>query len=180
MEDKKLNNMLKRYFYKRIDVPERGAKCPSVETLDKYVSGALEPDELYNVGSHVKSCKFCNELIEEALLHSAYEKHISLDRVPAKVKEKAKSLNPAYKTRMNKIMDRLKRNSWLILSLSSLIASFFISRYFFQFLILAILFGFKWIFNRESTRVLIMIYNAWKKHDKDTDKELERIFKERL
>lgn len=180
MEDKRLNDMLKRYFSKRIDVPERGANCPTAEALGKYVSGALEPGKLYNVSSHVKSCKFCNELIEGALLYSTYEKHISLDRVADKVKEKAKSLNPAYKTKGHKIIDHLKRNSWLILSLGSLIGSFFASRYFFQFLILAVLFGLKWIFNRESTRVLIMIYNAWKRHNKDTDKELEQIFKERL
>lgn len=180
MKDKNFEAMLKRYFSKRIEVPEKSADCPTVETLGKYVSGTLEPGELYNISSHVKSCKFCNEIVEAALLHSAYEKHISFHKVPARVRERAKSLNPTYKTRMNKIMNYLKRTIWIILSIGSLIASFFISRYFLQFLILAVLFGLKWIFNRESTRALIMIYNTWKRHDKDADKELERIFKERL
>lgn len=180
MEDKKLNDMLKRYFSKLIDVPEKNANCPTVEEIYKYVSGTLEPGDLYNVSSHVKSCKYCNEIIEGALLYSAYEKHIGLDKVPDRIKERAKSLNPAHKTRMSKIMDYLKRNTWFMLSLSSLIGSFFISEYFLQFLILAVLFGLKWIFNKESTRALIMIYNAWKRHDKEADKEIERIFKSRL
>lgn len=180
MKEKNFEDMFKRYFSKRIEVPQKGAECPAVETLAKYASGTLGPGELYDVSNHVKSCKFCNEIVEAALLYSAYEKHITLGKVPRKTRERAKSLNPAYKTKEHKIMNYLKRNVWLMLSLASLIASFFIPRYFFQFLILAVLFGLKWIFNRESTRALIMIYNAWKRHDKEIDKELERIFKERL
>ena len=180
MEDKKLDNMLKTYFSRQREVPERGANCPAAETLARYVSGALKPDELYNTSSHVKGCKPCNELIEGALLYSAYEKNIRPGNVPDKVKNRAKSLNPVYKTRMSKIMDYLKRNIWFMFSLTSLLASFFIPRYFLQFLILAVIFGLKWVFNRGSTRALIMIYNAWRRHDKDADREMDRIFKDRL
>lgn len=179
MEDNKLNDMLKSYFSNRIDTPEKGPDCPSNDTLAGYVSGNLKPEELFTVSSHIKACPFCSELIEGALLYSAYEKHINLEKVPDKVKNKAKSLNPAHRTMRHTMITYLKKNVWITASLVSLIASFFIPRYFVQFIILAAIFGLKWVFNRESTRTLIMIYNAWKRHDKDVDKELEQIFKNR-
>ncbi len=180
MKTEKMDDMLKVYFSRQKHAPEKGVDCPSAEILEKYVSGALKPNELYDVRNHIRSCDFCNELIEGALLYSAYGKHINLDTVPDKVRNKAKSLHPAYKTKENKIMNNFKRNIWLIVSLTSILASFFIPRYFIQFLILAVIFGLKWVFNRENTRALIMIYNAWKKHDKDADKELDQIFKNRF
>ena len=180
MKTEKMDDMLKEYFSRQKHVPEKGANCPSVEILARYASGTLEPNELYNVSNHIKGCNFCSELIEGALLYSAYGKHINLGSIPEKVKNKAKSLHPRYKHKENKIMNYFKRNIWLMLSLTSLIASFFISRYFQQFLILSVIFGLKWVFNRESTRTLIMIYNAWKKHDKEGSEELEKIFKGRL
>lgn len=180
MEDKKFDDMLKVYFSENRNIPEKGPNCPSVETLGKYVSGVLEGDELYNVGRHIKSCNFCKELTEGALLYSAYENQIKIDAVSDKVKNKAKSLHPLYKTKGRKTMNYLKSNIWFLLFLVSLMASFFIPEYFLQFLILAVIFGLKWVFNKESVRTLIMIYNAWKKHDKEGDKDLEEIFKNRL
>lgn len=180
MEDEKMEDILKTYFSRQRDIPGKTPNCPSIETLGKYVSGELEPDELYNISNHTKGCKFCNELIEGALLHSAYGKQIKLDSVPEKIKNRAKSLNPAYSPKERKKMDFFKKNIWLMFSLITLTLSFFISRYFMQFLILSVIFGLKWIFDRASTRVLIMIYNAWKKHDTTGDREMEEIFKSRL
>jgi len=180
MKNEKMDGILKAYFSRQKEVPQKSADCPSVEALGKYVLGELGPNELYDISMHTKSCKFCNELIEGALLYSAYGKQINVGDVPLKIKEKAKSLNPTYKKERHKIMDYLKRGVWLMLCLVSLLMSFFIPRYFLQFLILSVIFGLKWVFNRESTRALIMIYNAWKKHDKIGDKEIEEIFKSRF
>lgn len=180
MQDKELDNMLASYFSKRVEVPQRGAECPPVDELAKYASGGLDAERLYRIGSHVKNCKFCSELVEGALLYSAYEKNINVGAVPHKIKEKAKTLDPLYKTKGRKTMQYLKRHGWLILSLASLAVSFFVPRFFLQFMILAVIFGMKWVFNRESTRALIMIYNAWKKHGKAGERELEEIFKNRL
>ena len=180
MEDKELDNMLKAHFSKQIEIPEKSADCPPIETLGRYVLGALGADELYNIGNHVKSCKFCSELIEDALLYSAYEKHIDTSAVSGKVKNMAKSLNPRYKTKRRKMTNYLKNSIWLMLSLASLVSSFFIPRHFLQFLILAVIFGLKWVFDRESTRTLIMIYNSWKRHDRTGEKDMEEIFKSRL
>jgi len=180
MENDKMNGLLKAYLSGQRHLPEKGADCPPAEILCKYASGTLKADELYGVSSHVKSCAFCNDLIEGALLYSAYGEHIKLEGVSERIKNKARSIHPAYKAKERKMANHFKRNIWFILSLASLAASFFFPGYFQQFLILAVIFGLKWVFNRESTRTLIMIYNAWKKHDKSSDKELEDIFKSRF
>ncbi len=180
MKDEKLNDILKDYFNAEIDLPEKRPDCPSAETLAQYASSGLHGEESYKVGNHVKSCRFCSELVEGALLYSAYAKEIKLEDVPAKMRKKAKSLNPAYAGKEHNLMSYLKKRIWFMLSFSSFIASFFVPRYFLQFLALAIILGLKWVFDKETTRTLIMVYNAWKKHDKDSEERLEEIFKNRV
>lgn len=180
MKDKNLDAILKTYFTKKIDLPESSSNCPSPEALAQYVLGTPSIGKLYDIGSHVKGCKSCNELVEGALLYSAYGKDIKLENVPAKLRNAVKSLNPDYKQKGQKVMAYFKKNIWLILSLASFATSFFTPRHFLQFLILTILFGLKWVFDKETTRTLIMVYNAWKKHDKDSEEKLEEIFKNRL
>ncbi|MBU4488138.1 MAG: hypothetical protein KKI13_03625 [Candidatus Omnitrophica bacterium] len=180
METEKLNNILKDYFSAKIKLPEKSSDCPPLETLARYASGGLHGQESYNVGNHVKRCAFCSELVEGAFLYSAYAKEIKLEDVSARMKKRAKSLNPAYTEKEHKFMSYLKKKIWFILSLTSFIASFFVPRYFLQFLALAIILGLKWVFNKETTRTLIMVYNAWKKHDKEGKEDLDEIFKNRL
>jgi len=175
-----MDKILKTYFTEKIDLPERGKDCPSTEALTQYVLGAPSVGELYDIGNHVKSCKACGELIESALLYSAYGKDIKLENVPTKVKNAAKSLDPAYRRKEHKLMAYFKKNIWFILCMASFTASFFTPRHFLQLLILAVIFGLKWVFDKETTRTLIMVYNAWKKHDKDGARDLEEIFKNRL
>lgn len=180
MEDKKLDMILKTYFTKKIEIPERGADCPSPEALAQYALGTPSIGELYDIGNHVKSCKSCGELVEGALLYSAYGKDIKLEDVSAKVRNRVKSLNSAYARKEHKLMAYLKKKVWFILCMASFTASFFTPRHFLQLLILTVLFGLKWVFDKETTRTLIMVYNAWKKHDKDGKRDLEEMFKDRL
>ena len=104
MKDEKLHTLLKDYFNSKIDLPKENADCPSIEMLAQYASGGLSGHESYKVGSHVKTCRFCNELVEGALLYSAYAKEIKLKDVSAKMRERAKSLNPAYAGKKHKLM----------------------------------------------------------------------------
>ena len=128
----------------------------------------------------MRACKACGEAVESALLYSAYGKEIKLEDVPAGVRNKAKSINPAYMRKDKKLMTYLKKNIWFILCMASFIASFFAPRHFLQFLVISIIFGLKWVFDKETTRTLIMVYNAWKKHGKTASRDLEEIFKDRL
>ncbi|MBI2870987.1 MAG: hypothetical protein HYY14_04675 [Candidatus Omnitrophica bacterium] len=62
----------------------------------------------------------------------------------------------------NRIGSLLRKLGWLCVSLTALLLSFFISRYFVQFIVLSLIFGLKWVFDTATTRQLIMIYEAWK------------------
>jgi len=180
MEDKNLDNILKSYFTGKTGIPEQSKDCPSYEALAQYALGTPSIGELYDIGNHVRTCKACGEVIESALLYSAYGKEIKLEDVPARVRNKAKSINPAYMRKDKKLMTYLKKNIWFILCMASFIASFFAPRHFLQFLVMSVIFGLKWVFDKEATRTLIMVYNAWKKHDKTASRDLEEIFKDRL
>ena len=65
---------------------------------------------------------------------------------------------------------------WPILALLSFVLSFVFTRYFVQFLALAVIFSLKWIFDTGSTRTLIMIYQAWRKKDNSSAQRIIRDF----
>lgn len=60
----------------------------------------------------------------------------------------------------------IKRTKWLLGALIALFISFFSSKYFLQFLLIAAVLGIKWIFDAGATRTLIMIYEAWRQRDR--------------
>ena len=66
-----------------------------------------------------------------------------------------------FKKRKGNIMKKL--NIYLILAIVSFLLSFAVPRYFAQFLVAATLLGIKWISDAKSTKMLVMIYDAWKK-----------------
>ncbi len=180
MNDKNFDGMLKAYFRKKIDLPKNGSDCPSPEALAQYALGTPSVAEFCDIGTHIKGCKLCGETIEGALLYSAYGGNIKPENVPPKLKEAAKSLNTAYRRKERKLMARIRKKMWFVLCIASFIVSFLTPRHFLQFLILTVIFGFKWVFDKETTRTLIMVYNAWKKHDKEGTRDIEELFKNRV
>ncbi len=85
------------------------------------------------------------------------------------------------KTGRATLADWLKAKKWLLGSAAALLVSFFWSRYFLQFLIVSCLLAIKWIFDAGASRTLIMIYDTWRRHDRnqDEDDRLSRRIKER-
>lgn len=65
-----------------------------------------------------------------------------------------------------------KINIYLTLAIVSFILSFAVPRYFAQFLVASTLLGIKWISDAKSTRMLVMIYDAWKNGG---EKEASRV-----
>lgn len=65
-----------------------------------------------------------------------------------------------------------KINLYLMLAVVSFLLSFAVPRYFAQFLVAATLLGIKWISDSKSTRMLVMIYDAWKNGG---EKEASRV-----
>lgn len=64
---------------------------------------------------------------------------------------------------------------FLIMAVGFFILSFIFSRYFLQFLAAAIILSLKWIVDSKNSKILITIYEAWKRGG---ERETGRLLKE--
>ncbi len=126
--------------------------CPDEAALSAYLDGSLRGKEREMVEEHIASCDRCLLAVV-----SAYE-----------------SVADFKKNRKGGIMKKL--NLYFICMLVSFILSFIFPRYFIQLLVATIICGAKWIIDAKSTRMLVMIYDAWKKGgEKEASKILENL-----
>ncbi len=129
--------------------------CPSEEILSEYLSGGLTPGERAGVEKHLAGCPGCRKLLAEA--------HDVLKR-------------PDIREIGHSAFRWVRKDHWLIGSVLTLACSFLCPRYFLQFLVASLLMGAKWIIDSKTTKMLIMIQEAWKSGDKEkTDKILSRF-----
>jgi hypothetical protein len=126
---------------------------PTEADLASFLEGSLRTEEKNRLEDHIAACGECLEKIV-----SAYEAVRSIDkRIPKK------RGNGNF---MKKI------NIYLLLAVISFSLSFITPRCFLQLLVATLLLGTKWIVDAKSTKMLVMIYEAWKKGD---EKEASRI-----
>jgi len=126
--------------------------CPAEHTLNNYLMGALNEGECAETEKHIANCHTCLYRIAEAYEVLNENKFKQIKEFIMNVKQKI--------------------NLWLVGCIAMFLLSFIISRYFIQFLVAATLLGLKWIVDSKNTRMLIMIYDAWKRGGK---KEADRI-----
>ena len=115
--------------------------------ISDYLDRLLDADSRRKVELHAVECPDCL-----SAMVSAYES-VKL-----------------FKKRKGNIMKKL--NIYLILATVSFLLSFAVPQYFAQFLVATTLFGVKWISDAKSTKMLVMIYDAWKRGG---EKEASRI-----
>lgn len=120
---------------------------PKEAELAGYLSNTLTGESRNRVEDHIACCNDCLDNVVSA--HESVKK---------------------FKKGKTGIMKRL--NIYLILAIISFILSFMFQNYFVQFLTATLLLGIKWIVDAKSTKMLIMIYEAWKKGG---EKEASRI-----
>ncbi|MDP8299837.1 MAG: zf-HC2 domain-containing protein [Candidatus Tantalella remota] len=132
--------------------------CLSEEVLSEYIGGVLSSKERDSVEEHLSRCSRCRKMVSD--VHTVLKKS-SAGKIRAKLR------------------GWLKRNFWLIGSFLAFVFSFFLSGYFFQLLTAAALMGAKWVFDSRTSKTLIMVYEAWKKGDKEGTEELLSRFKTR-
>ena len=127
--------------------------CINEVIINDYLNGKLSGRKKEEVESHLAECPECLET-----LVFAYQ-----------------AVNGCRKPKGAKIMKtKWKKNIWLIGAIIAFTLSFFFRDYFVQFLVAAILLGLKWIFDSTNARMLIMIYDAWRKGG---EQEASKIFK---
>jgi hypothetical protein len=80
---------------------------------------------------------------------------------------------------LRRLIDIVKRvNIYLALAVVSFIMSFIAPRYFIQLLAATLIFGMKWVIDSRSTRMLIMIHEAWKSGGgQEASRVIERLGK---
>ena len=140
---------------------ERGrqvtSKHPSDASLADYLNDLLSPENRKSVETHLVVCDEClNKIV------SAYESVGSLNKNTSSNKRKAKPMG--------------RINLYLILAIISFTLSFIIPRFFLQFLVATLLLGAKWVVDSKSTKMLVMIHEAWKNNGERGASEVIKRF----
>jgi len=126
--------------------------CPDEGALGAYLDGTLDGALRDSVETHIASCDACL-----TNMVSAYES-------VAEFKNKQKG----------NIMKKI--NLYFIGMVISFTLSFIFPAYFLQLLVATIICGAKWIIDARSTRMLVMIYDAWRKGgEKEASRILEKL-----
>jgi hypothetical protein len=129
---------------------------PTDIELADFLDNRLSPGDRKRVESHLARCDEC---LGKTV--SAYDS-VRIFR------------NKRFVKKVGGIMKRI--NIYLTLAIISFALSFVTSRYFLQLLVATLLLGAKWIVDSKSTKMLIMIYEAWKKGgEKEASRILERF-----
>ena len=142
-----------------VELKQETKAHPTESELADYLSKTLSGNDREKVEAHIAGCGECLEKIS-----SAYES--------VKMFKKGKG----------NIMKKI--NIYLVLAIISFILSFTFSRYFLQFLAATLLLGIKWVVDSKSTKMLIMIHEAWKNGGAEEAsraiKNIDREYKNRL
>lgn len=126
---------------------------PTEAELADFLNNSLSGQEKERLEGHIATCDECLERIVSA------RESVELFRKNAPLKK-------------GKVPFMKKINLYLVLAIASFILSFTMPRYFIQLLVATLLLGIKWVVDSKSTKMLIMIYEAWKKGG---EKEATRI-----
>ncbi|MCX5716326.1 MAG: zf-HC2 domain-containing protein [Candidatus Omnitrophica bacterium] len=142
---------------------ETGTECLSALELSRYLGGVTDNIERLYMERHLAECPVCLDK-----LVSAYDGENFFKR---------RSIRQAVKKWLPKNM---RKNKWLIASITAFVLSFAFPPVFLQFLMAAGILGGKWIFDSENAKTLVMVYNAWKKGGDKEAGEMLRSLRDRF
>lgn len=117
---------------------------PTEIELADFLSGALKARDKERIEDHI-AC--CDECLDKTV--SAYEA--------------VELFNEGGQRKKGKIKFMKRFNIYLILAVIAFLMSFVTPRYFIQSLVATLILGIKWVIDSKETKMLIMIYEAWKK-----------------
>ncbi|MDO8747872.1 MAG: zf-HC2 domain-containing protein [Candidatus Omnitrophota bacterium] len=146
-----LTRIIKNGFSRTSCGLKKTPQCPSELELGKYLDKSASVSQKDRIERHLANCGYCLDLLVTA---------------KKALKDSPKKPN---------VLQALNQQKWFILSMLSLGMSFFIKRYFFQFLTLSLIFGLKWALSAEGSRNLVMIFRSLGQKD-TADSKKENIF----
>ena len=148
-----LEKSIRKSFREKHCALKKTASCLSELELGKYLDKTLSPGQKERIEEHLADCGYCLDLLV-----------VAKDAVDASKKKVS-------------LTQSLAKQKWFILSMMSFLLSFFIKRYFFQFLTLSLILGIKWALSVEGSRNLVMIFRNLSHHQEDSGREKpEKVF----
>ena len=179
----KIERLIKEYLGQNLNKTEKTDYCLSEQVLMDYFEQKLNQEDHQNIESHLADCGFCRSQLNLVFEACNVHKRSKSPKVPAEFIQRAKALLMAdnglnYKKTMRK--KRIKKNLFLIGAIMFFIASFFVPRYFFQFLVVTLILGMRWVFESEGGRTLIMVLDSWRRHSHNQDDEISQRLKDRF
>jgi len=187
---------------------EPTVNCPSDLELSEYISGIGDNAKRESLEKHLAECFLCLDKIVSSYEGEKLLKKRKLKAPPKPIMWKAKNIErisdrliedridlalnkkdllpktqkllATEKAVIKWLPKNLKKNKWLIASITAFVLSFAFPPMFLQFLLAAGVLGGKWIFDSENAKTLIMIYNAWKKGGEKEVKDMVEVLKDRL
>lgn len=111
------------------------------------------------------------------LIRQHVERTVDAEKVPPGALRKAKKLlseggiscphcgKPITPFKKPRSKQRLWNLLWLCLAIGTFSTSFVFRHYFFQWLVLALFFGFKWILEQRTSRTQVLIYKALREEE---------------
>lgn len=178
-------NIIKQYLRSNLGLNNmaKTINCPSEETLLNYLEQKLSEYELKSLEEHISGCGFCLSQISLAYEAESIQKDKTLPHLPKELIEKVKGFIKSDKGNINSPMIRkrkFKKNLFFAATIVFFTLSFIIHRYFMQFLAAGLICGFRWAFESENCRTLIMVIDSWRKHSHDDDDEISQRLKDRF
>ena len=157
------------------------AETPSAEDLCRFIRDELDSAELERMLSYLKTHPEDQALVTQARGLLSRLEEADSEEAPAAAVRRAQNLmgqTPALKCPhcgkpITPFKQPLKRQwlwngLWLALAILSFALSFFIPRYFFQYLAVALLFGIKWIVDQRAQKTKILIYKALQQEERES------------
>ncbi len=141
----KLEHIIKENL-KKEGIPKRLGNCPSEIELSKYLDGSLAGQQKEKVENHLSNCAYCLDLLVTT-----------------------REILKSHKRPEASMLKILKKEKWLILTIVGFLLSFFVKRFFLQFLFLSLILGIKWALGNEGSKNLVMIFRSLQ--HQDTEKE---------
>jgi hypothetical protein len=118
-------------------------KHPADIILADYLDNCLTRKKRRQVETHINGCAECLDKMV-----SAYESVRNFRKFGKSEKRKARKMG--------------RINFYLLLAAISFTLSFVIPKYFIQLLAATMLLGIKWVIDSKTTKMLVMIHEAWK------------------
>jgi hypothetical protein len=173
-KDNNIDHLIKEYFQKTASNFDKEGmslqNCPDELVLCDYLENRLNPEKQKQVLNHIAECSHCLCLLALAQRSVLADK----DLPSVEMIKRAKNIMP------KKSKKKISNYMWPIFTFASVGLSFIFTHYFIQFLVLAVIFGIKWVFDTGSTKTLIMIYEAWCKKDKATAQRIIQGFQDKI